>query len=174
MADQYQEIKLKRGLKTNLPTSGSEGQPYYTLDTGEIYIGMGEGNQLTKIARQTKIITFAYQDAKEGPFGPSIRFPYNGKIKNINVNCSSIGDANTVIGIDKITEASYKSGNPVEDWETIFTIPITVPAGKKFNTDDYVLAIDTVNENDYFRLNVSQYGNIKNIVIEIIIELIGV
>lgn len=170
--EQYQTIKLKRGLKSNLPKSGIEGQPYYTMDTGELYIGMGDGTPLTKIAIQTKTLVFVYQDAKEGPFGPSIRFPHNGIIKNVSANCVTIGDADTVIGIDKISESDFKAEN--DRWETIFTVPITIPASKKISTDDYKLAFNNIKANDYFRLNVTQYGNIKNIVIEVVIETIGV
>ncbi len=36
-------IQLRRGLKSKLPT-GSEGEPFYTIDTHELFIGTGSGN----------------------------------------------------------------------------------------------------------------------------------
>ena len=36
-------IQLRRGLKSKLPT-GSEGEPLYTIDTRELFIGTGNGN----------------------------------------------------------------------------------------------------------------------------------
>ena len=51
-------IKFKRGLKENLPSHGIEGMPYFTMDTGEIYMGLGDDKALKKIAVQEKVITF--------------------------------------------------------------------------------------------------------------------
>lgn len=38
-----QQISLKKGNKANLPSSAPVGEPLFCLDTGELYIGMGEG-----------------------------------------------------------------------------------------------------------------------------------
>lgn len=37
------KIQLRRGLKSKLPTLSS-GEPGYTTDTRELYIGTGSGN----------------------------------------------------------------------------------------------------------------------------------
>ncbi|TQR31059.1 discoidin domain-containing protein [Brevibacillus brevis] len=36
-------IKLKRGLKANLPSAASAGEPLFTTDTKELFIGTGDG-----------------------------------------------------------------------------------------------------------------------------------
>lgn len=36
-------IKFKRGLKTNLPSSADVGMPLWCTDTHELYIGTGSG-----------------------------------------------------------------------------------------------------------------------------------
>lgn len=36
-------IKLKRGLKANLPSAASAGEPLFTTDTHELFVGTGEG-----------------------------------------------------------------------------------------------------------------------------------
>jgi len=43
-------IKLKRGLKSNLPSEGLTGEPFICTDTRELYVGNGLGNPLIKIA----------------------------------------------------------------------------------------------------------------------------
>ena len=42
-------ILLKRGLKANIPASASLGEPWYCTDTGELYIGQGNGIPLKRI-----------------------------------------------------------------------------------------------------------------------------
>lgn len=38
-----QQISFKKGNKANLPSSAPVGEPLFCLDTGELYVGMGEG-----------------------------------------------------------------------------------------------------------------------------------
>ena len=42
-------IKLKRGLKTNIPASAASGEPVWITDTQELFIGDGPGNALVKV-----------------------------------------------------------------------------------------------------------------------------
>ena len=46
------QIKLKRGMKANLPNSLPLGEPAFCLDTQEMYVGQGKGKPLTKVNAQ--------------------------------------------------------------------------------------------------------------------------
>lgn len=37
-------IQLRRGIKSKLPTNGAVGEPYYTIDTHELFVSTGSGN----------------------------------------------------------------------------------------------------------------------------------
>lgn len=165
----YQIVKFKRGNKINLPDEGIDGQPYFTNDTGELYIGRGEGKGLKKIAPQQKIITFVCKNGREGAFGPCIKFPYKGKIVGVNATCSVPGDLASVLNIIKISESDYK--NELDSWEEVLDEGLTIPANKKFSIDNYVIKNANVNANDYFRLSMLFYNDIIDIVVEIIIDL---
>lgn len=167
MADK--NIQIKRGLKSNLPLNGIEGQPYFTMDTGELYVGMGNENPLKKVAQQQKVITFVYNDARYGQFGPFIKFPYDGIITGASANCSILGDSDTLISIDKISESDMQ--NDTNNWETIFSQYLLIPEGKKIDNKTSILNDINVSKNDYFRLNMIQYGNIQQMVIELVISL---
>jgi hypothetical protein len=141
------------------------------MDTNELYIGMGDGKDLKKIATQQKIITFVFKNGKDGQFGPAIKFPYNGKIISASANCSLVSTNDTSISIDKISEIDYKA--EVENWTSIFSRNLLIPASKKFD-DGLATFKDTsiiVQKNDYFRLYMTQFSDIQNVVIELIIEL---
>jgi len=43
-------IKVKRGLRKDLPSEGHEGEPFFCMDTKEFYMGNGMGKELSKIA----------------------------------------------------------------------------------------------------------------------------
>jgi hypothetical protein len=166
-------IKVKRGLKANLPQSGIEGQPYFTMDSSELYIGMGDGKPLKKIATQQKIITFVYKNGRDGQFGPAIKFPYSGIIVSASANCTITSTAETSISIDKISESDYRT--EVDNWTSIFTKELVIPSNKKFDDGLHQIKTDIdVEPNDYFRLNMTEYSDIQNIVIELVIELVGI
>jgi hypothetical protein len=41
-------IKIKRGTKANLPSSANQGEPIYTTDSKELFVGSGSGiDQIT-------------------------------------------------------------------------------------------------------------------------------
>lgn len=46
------QIKLKRGMKANLPSSLPLGEPAFCLDTQEMYVGQGKGKPLIKVNAQ--------------------------------------------------------------------------------------------------------------------------
>lgn len=165
-------IKFKRGLKSNLPQFGIEGQPYFTTDTNELYIGRGEKTPLSKIAKQEKIITFVFIDGKDGPIGPSIKFPYKGIVKDIDANCGHLGNKDTIIAIEKISKQNYI--NDIDKWGNILEKNITIPKNKKMNLDDFKIKEFNVNKDDYFRINVKEYGNIRDIVIQLSIEIMDI
>jgi len=162
-------VQIKRGLKADLPIEGLEGQQYFTMDTGELYVGMGDKNPLKKIAEQQKVITFVYNDARYGQFGPFIKFPYDGIIVGASANCSILGDSDTSISIDRISESDMK--NDTNNWESLFSQYLLIPQGKKLDNGTSILKDINVSKNDYFRLNMIQYGNIQQMVIELTISL---
>jgi hypothetical protein len=167
-------VRFKRGLKAKLPQSGIEGQPYFTMDTSELYIGMGDGKDLKKIATQQKIITFVYKNGRDGQFGPAIKFPYGGKIISASANCTLTSTNDTAISIDKISETDYKAEQ--NTWNSIFSKELFIPANKKFDDGTCIIneTFITVQSNDYFRLNMTQYSNIQDIVVELVIELTNI
>ena len=170
MADKT--IQLKRGLKQNLPQHGIEGMPYFTMDTGEIYVGLGETEDLKKIAKQEKVITFVCKLGKSGQFGPIIKFPYKGKIISASVDCEIASASETILNIDKISELDYKS--EIDNWSSILSTGLIIPSNKKFDNGTYVIQDNVVNKNDYFRLNMTQYSDIQNMVVQLTIELIDI
>jgi hypothetical protein len=42
-------VLIRRGVKTDLPAFAREGEPLFTVDTGELYIGKGDDTPLQKI-----------------------------------------------------------------------------------------------------------------------------
>ena len=166
-------IKFKRGLKENLPRHGIEGMPYFTMDTGEIYMGLGDDKALKKIAVQEKVITFVCKVGKAGSFGPIIQFPYKGKILSASANCEIASSNEAILNIKKISESDYRNG--IDNWQSVFLKGLTIPANKTFDDKNYQFQdnseILNVNKNDYFRLYMSEYSNIQNITFQLVIEL---
>lgn len=50
-------IKLKRGLKANLPIEAQVGEPLITTDEGKLYIGQGAGQPLRKIGDLEDVVS---------------------------------------------------------------------------------------------------------------------
>lgn len=48
-------FQFKRGLKANLPSSAYEGEPLYTTDTNELFMGNGTGNPISQIGETASI-----------------------------------------------------------------------------------------------------------------------
>lgn len=122
---------------------------------------------------KTKTIVFVLTDnINVGLQDVEIRFPYDGIIRDVHANCGNAGTTMTEIAIEKCSESDYDWS---QNWVNIFSTNLTIDANKKTSkssTTQYVLSTDTVNKNDYFRINVINSGmEIKNLIIEINIEI---
>ncbi len=51
MANTTREIRIRRGVKADLPTRADLAEPLFTVDTGELYIGLGDSRPPLKIGK---------------------------------------------------------------------------------------------------------------------------
>ena len=80
------QIKLKRGMKANLPSSLPLGEPAFCLDTKEMYVGQGKGKPLIKVNAQ---------DFKE----------IDSKFKQTNARVSEIANKGTTVEVlERVTK----------------------------------------------------------------------
>ena len=73
------DIRFKRGLQSDLPTSAPSGTPLWCEDSGTLYIGTGE--TVKKVGSHADTSTIALQDAN----GNEITTTYEPIIKGINI-----------------------------------------------------------------------------------------
>lgn len=50
------QIRFRKCLKANLPTEAALGEPVVVFDTGELYIGQGQGQALKKVENRNTIV----------------------------------------------------------------------------------------------------------------------
>jgi|SRR5579863_2868680 len=63
-APQNYHIRLARGLKANLPSQGELGEPFFCTDTGELFVGQGQGLPLIQmVAGPTDSFVFVQSGA---------------------------------------------------------------------------------------------------------------
>lgn len=116
---------------------------------------------------KNKTIVFTMLDLiRSGEQEITINFPYIGKIIDFNCHCGEVGDKNTLIEVKKISEEGYKNN---DTWQTVIS-NIEILKNEKVN-NSFSIINDEVNENDYFKVNVLQSGNITNLFLEVIIEI---
>lgn len=83
------KVLIKRGLKADLPEHLPLGEPAFCIDTGELFIGMGEGEPLkpivdgdlvNRVANKFDDVTVEESEDAEEP-GSILKFWSNGEIK---------------------------------------------------------------------------------------------
>jgi hypothetical protein len=124
-----------------------------------------------KKAVQTKVIVFVNTKPKIGVFPLEIRFPYKGKIIDLNATCGKVGAERTAIILEKCSKSDYIT-NPV--W-TVIANDIFIDSNERTtltSNTPYAVLNSVVNEDDHFRLSFPEVGTgVANLSLEIIVEI---
>ena len=163
------KIVFKRGPKDRLPEKASVGEPLFTTDTHELFMGTGKDSPIKKIGKQTKDINVICSRPQQGTHFQYAKFKYSGTIKNIDAYCGIPGDKITEINIEKISEDDFING--IDNWTTILSNNIFIYPNQTTNDGTYELNNTEVNENDLFRLVFVQAGKLQKLTVQIQIEL---
>jgi hypothetical protein len=138
--------------------------PYPDLDT-----------RLDSIERRAEIKTMVFNLTRviNGPAPFEIRFRHDGEVVDVYASCSQTGTTRTVFQIEKCSQDSFDSGNPV--WENILLDGLVIDAGEKSSRTSitpYTLQDTTVREGDHFRVNVVEKGDgIGGVSVEVSVRL---
>lgn len=128
-------------------------------------------NLAKKKAVQSKVIVFINSKPKTGVYPLEIRFPYQGKILDLNGTCGKTGAERTVITLERCSRADYVT-NPV--WAAVAT-GITIDGNERstLTANNPITVTDAVvNEDDHFRVNFIEVGiGIENLSLEILVEI---
>jgi hypothetical protein len=126
-----------------------------------------------RYAREKVIVFVIPGIVRTGVQGVEIKFPFNGLIFDIYANNGTPGATDTIIGIQKCSEADYDS-SPV--WEDVLTNNIILESGEKSSktsSTSYIINTEEVNTNDHFRLNIDTLGDgLRDLTVEIKVKLI--
>lgn len=79
-------IRFKRGSKTRLPASAPYGEPWFTVDSGELYIGTGDGTPLVNVTRVPVNLVFCFLNPFDGKLSPKLFVPYTKKASKLNIS----------------------------------------------------------------------------------------
>lgn len=127
---------------------------------------------LEKSLKQEKIITFVLPTIFVGPQSIEIKFPYEGELLDVSASCSNPGATKTELWIEKCEEIFYET---TPNWQSILSNKVNIDANKKStnsSTNDFTVANNIVNKNDYFRVNVANVGEgFRGLVAEIKIAI---
>lgn len=96
--------------------------------------------------------------------GVLARFPFNGTIVGVRAFCGTTGLTDTLINIESSTD--------LQTWTSVLSNVLTIQAGNYFDNGSYTISNTTVQQGEFFRINVLQNGDgIKDVTIEIIIKI---
>lgn len=99
-----------------------------------------------------------------GVQGVIARFPFNGTIVGVKAFCGTTGLTDTFINVERSTD--------LQNWIPVLTNNLTIPAGSYFDNGFHTISNTTVQQGEFFRINVLQNGDgIKDVTIEVIIEI---
>lgn len=121
---------------------------------------------------KTKVVVFVLPDRiKIGTQRNEIRFPFEGILTGISASCTTPGEANTVMRVEKITKESIDA-NQSTDWVTIAN-SIIINAGERTNSQNPVNILDTnIDADDYLRVVVDNTGLVtRDIVVEVLVKM---
>lgn len=105
---------------------------------------------------KTRVICFVIPDIIEtGTQNIIINFPYNGEIVGIMASLGIEGTDSTEIDIEKISSQDFINK---EEWTSILDRKLFIDYGEKTDDQSYIINNYVVNENDYFRINVTEVG----------------
>ena len=136
------QIKLKRGMKANLPSSLPLGEPAFCLDTQEMYVGQGKGKPLTKVNAQ---------DFKE----------IDSKFKQTNAQLSELANKGTTVEVlERVTKEEIE--RQISDGTIAnLTIENASIGYKKLdsNLSEVLQTIAEVNISEAVNITLEKYGD---------------
>jgi hypothetical protein len=120
---------------------------------------------------ETKTMVFVLSRVFDGIAKLNMRFPYKGDITEVYASASRVGVADTAFLIQKCSQDSFDSEEPV--WENVTTIVVdTNERSSKTSARPYSVAIPRINEDDHFRIDVVERGEgIEGVTIELVVRL---
>lgn len=121
-----------------------------------------------------RVIVFVIPDTPvSGIQHNEIRFPFDGKIVDVSASCSTTGQTDTFIRVEKISlEYLDDESTSSTGWEEVVT-DVVINYGRKTNSINPVSILSNeVTKNDYFRIVLDTVGfDIKNLTVEVVIEV---
>lgn len=85
-------IRLRRGARRNLPASAEYGEPLFTGDSHELYVGMGTGVPLVNVTRAMSTMVFCFQAPAPGQRSNKVAAPF---VKDVESVTTVIDGTNT-------------------------------------------------------------------------------
>lgn len=98
-----------------------------------------------------------------------IRCPYKGKIININASTNYIGTVDTQLIVEKISKDDFK--NKLNAWSNILSNNLFIRTGQVIDDETHIINSDIVDVDDYFRVNLIGTSDLKNLNLEIEINV---
>lgn len=118
-----------------------------------------------------RAVVFFFPKPRPGASKQEFRFPYGGKVTDVYVSCSSTGTGNTVLHVEKCSQADFDT-TPV--WSRV-TEDIVLESGEKSTNTSLspiVFADDILQENDHIRLYISEVGaGLDGLTVEVFINI---
>jgi hypothetical protein len=81
----YANIKLKRGARKNLPVSAPYGEPIFTGDSHELFIGTGAGTPLVNVTRAMSTLVFCFRTPQDGQKSNKLVVPFVKDIHSMKI-----------------------------------------------------------------------------------------
>jgi len=121
---------------------------------------------------EVKTMVFVMERVPLGPCKYEMRFPFEGKIREVYASCGVYGTGKSEFSIEKCSQWDYET---LPSWSNIFSRNLSIDAGKKSsNTSDtpYILSNPIIDKNDHFRIYTHTVGEgLKGFTLEIVVTL---
>lgn len=153
------------------------------LDSSQISVATGENLEqhleqvdATLDEATNRIVIFVIPGIlRQGPHKLEMRFPFSGIIQDVYASCGVVSSEQTVISVEKNTQAIIDSDDPDSGWQSIFSTNLTIDGNKKTSNVSeapYVLSEVNVNKDDHLRLNMISLGTgARDLTVEVRIKI---
>lgn len=117
-----------------------------------------------------RVMTFINpKPQKTGVQKTEVQFPFDGTIHRIMASCMTVGSTDTVLQIEKASQADHDAD--VQLWVPIVQDGITIPAGDFSNASGYAIALPTVDAGDFFRVRLLSLGTgLDGLTVEVTVQ----
>lgn len=133
------------------------------------YVGEQAKEVLPSYFKTRTVVFVVPGQLDTGSNGSLVQFPWNGKVTNISASLEIAGTDSTEIIIEKISKDGFENAEP---WTNILSRSIFIDYGERVDDGSHEIADDTVNANDYFRINVLRAGiSAENLVVTMQIQI---